>query len=246
MLPPAAAAGYIRSMNDHDKAGRYLIKCEPQDFLRWQARNQRLHFHAWIDARRLALPDQRDLTHDLVAAVGTPAGFEAICVELEAEARADALSRQLGYQARLWNEPGDERSVPLQCVSGIIFNLTGRGRTRELTLRSAAVPGCRLELAVQVCNLAEEDAATLVAEVAAGQRSPWLLGWISLMRGGGEPAIIERWRQIAEQRLLDERQRGILGLIARTFATRAGRRPAWPLGSSDRAANDHQFHHWHR
>src|SRR5207237_919698 len=122
-------------MNDYDKAGRYLIKRDSAGFLRWLLRRPTLDFHAWIDTRRLALPDQNDLTNDLVAAVRTPGGFEAFCIELEAEARPDVLTRLLAYEARLWSESGDGRALPLSSVGGVVLNLTGRSRTPELRLR---------------------------------------------------------------------------------------------------------------
>ena len=80
-------------MNDYDKAGRYLVKREPTGFFRWLSANPRLTFRAWIDARRVALPNQKDLTNDLVAAVQVDVTLEAICLELEVQARADALKR---------------------------------------------------------------------------------------------------------------------------------------------------------
>jgi hypothetical protein len=54
-------------MNDYDKAGRYLVKREPAGFFRWFLANSAVSFEAWTDARRIALPDQNDLTNDLVA-----------------------------------------------------------------------------------------------------------------------------------------------------------------------------------
>jgi hypothetical protein len=57
-------------MNDYDKAGRYLVKREPARFLQWLLTTPDIAFHTWIDARRVALPRQNDLTSDLVAAFG--------------------------------------------------------------------------------------------------------------------------------------------------------------------------------
>src|SRR5437870_7319533 len=113
-------------MNDLDKAGRYVAKHDPAGFLRWLVNNPALTFHTWIDARRLALPNQRDLTNDLVAAAKVPGGFEALCIELQAQARADTLLRALAYVSRLLTEPGDERSLPLAATSAAVLDLTGR------------------------------------------------------------------------------------------------------------------------
>ena len=63
---------------------------------------------------------------------GSPGGFEAVCVELEAEARPDILTRLLSYEARLWAESGAEGALPLASVGGVVVNLTGRSRARQL------------------------------------------------------------------------------------------------------------------
>ena len=81
------------AMNDYDKAGRYLIKRDPPGFFRWLLRRPDAAFHAWIDARRHALPDQGDLTNDLVAAFRVGDGFEALCVELQAESEGGSAAR---------------------------------------------------------------------------------------------------------------------------------------------------------
>src|SRR5262245_45341595 len=112
-------------MNDYDKVGCYLVKRDPPGFLRRLLVNPALSFHVWIDARRVALANQGDLTNDLVAAERSEGGFEGVC----------------------------------------------------------------LELAVARRPLPDEDAERLVASVAAGANSPWLLGWVPLMQGGAQPSI---------------------------------------------------------
>jgi hypothetical protein len=214
-------------MNDYDKAGRYLIKRDSGGFFRWFFDNPLVTFQTWMDARLVALPDQKDLTNDLVAALATVAGTEAICLELEAEAKADALTRLLAYLARLWTEPGGVHSLPVNCVSGAVLDLTGRSPTSELKLQSAIAPGCRLELSVMRRQLADEDATHLVNAVTAGEVSPWQLVWVPLMQGGTEPAIIVRWRDEATRLMAEERDRADLGSLALPFATLAGCWPVW-------------------
>jgi hypothetical protein len=217
-------------MNDYDKAGRYLVKRAPTGVFRWLLANPGLTHQAWIDARRVVLPNQNDLTNDLVAAVQSGAAREGICLELEAEARADALPRLLMYLARLWTEPGGRNSLAISCVSGVILDLTGRSPAAELSLRSALVPGGRLELTVLRRPLADEDAAELVAGVTAGDLTPWLLGWVPLMSGGDASGIMVPWRAAAERLLADARDRADLGALTLTFATLAGCRAAWDRG----------------
>ena len=217
-------------MNDYDKAGRYLVKRDPAGFFRWLLGNPRLSFQAWIDARRVALPNQNDLTNDLVAALRSGEVLEGICLELEAEARADAVTRSLDYLTRLWTEPAGPGSLPLSCIVGAVFDLTGRSPAHELSLLSQIAAGCRLELTILRRHLADESAVNLLSDVAAGKTSPWLLPWVPLMQGGGESGTIGGWLSEAERRFTDERDRADLGLTTEVFAALAGCRPAWEDG----------------
>jgi hypothetical protein len=216
-------------MTDYDRAGRYLIKCDAAGFCRWLLGRADVAFHLWIDSRRLALPDQHDRTNDLVASFRTAGGYEALVVELQAEARADVLGRLLDYVARLWTEPGADRSLTLSAAGTAVLNLTGVAQPSELRLRPTVAPNCRLEFAVLQRNLRDEDAAGLLAGVAGGTISPWQLGWVPLMSGGAAPGIIESWRRLAEQNFQGQ-PRDNLGLIALTFATLAKCRPPWDSG----------------
>lgn len=217
-------------MNDYDKAGRYQIKRDPTGCFRWLLKRSDVVFRAWLDARRVALPDQGDLTNDLVAALENDDALEGICLELEAEARADAVTRLLGYLSRIWSEPGTSESLPLACVSGVILDLTGHSPAQELVLRSVLAPGCRLELTVLRRQLADEDGPTLVRGVAAGEVSPWLLPWVPLMQGGGDSAIIGQWLQVAERHITDTQDRAALGMLTLTFAALARCEAVWRRG----------------
>jgi hypothetical protein len=217
-------------MNDYDKAGRYLVKRDPEGFFRWLLENPTVGFQTWVDARRVALPNQADLTNDLVAVLRSTSRLEAICLELEAQARADALPRLFGYMARVWSEPTGPGSVALSCVTGAILDLTGRSPAREIRLVSQFAPGCRMEVCVLRRHLADEHATAVVAKVAAGNVSPWLLGWIPLMNRAGESSIIAQWCAEAECRFRDERDRADLGSLTLTLAVLAGHQPAWRHG----------------
>jgi hypothetical protein len=87
-----------------------------------------------------------------------------------------------------------------------------------------------LEFAVFRRHLADEDAAQLVDGVTAGEISPWLLGWVPLMHGGGEAAIIAAWLAAANRRLTDEHHRADLGSLVLVLATLAGCRTVWERG----------------
>jgi hypothetical protein len=54
-----------------------------------------------------------------------------------------------------------------------------------------------------------------------------MLFWVPLMAGGGEEALIGRWKEVVEATVQEERMRGDLAGIALLFAELAGGRPAW-------------------
>jgi hypothetical protein len=118
-------------MNDYDKASRYVVKRDAARVFPWLLTSPAVTFRAWVDSRRVALPDQGDLTDDLVAVVEKSGVLEAVCLEVEAKARADAVTRELGYVLRVWSEPQVDGSLPITCVSGVVLDLTGRSPTRE-------------------------------------------------------------------------------------------------------------------
>ncbi len=214
-------------MNEYDKAGRYLIKRNPPGFFRWLLRRSDVSFHAWIDTRRHALPDQGDLTNDLVAAFRVGDGFEALCVELQAASEGGSASRLLlGYVPRLLTEPAAPGSLVLDTAGGAVINLTGREQSGSIEERPSLAPRCSLVGSIEQRTLRDEDAALTVSQVAAGTISPWLLAWLPLMQGGADPGIIEAWT-IEAGRVPGERDRGILAHLTLTFAALAGRRAAW-------------------
>ena len=120
--------------------GRYVAKRDPPGFFAWLLGLDDPHFHLWIDSRRAALPNQQELTNDLVAAFRVGAAFEALVVELQAVARARMLRRLLAYLARLWTEPGTAESLPLTALGGVVLNLTGSTSATELVLRPTVAP----------------------------------------------------------------------------------------------------------
>jgi hypothetical protein len=75
-------------------------------------------------------------------------------------------------------------------------------------------------------NLADEDARATLAGIAAGSIARALLPWIPLMRDGGEPGIIEHWKELALAEP-DSRRRAEYGALALVFAEPVGRRHLW-------------------
>src|SRR5437879_1162992 len=141
-------------MPDFDKAARYVAKQDPPGFLRWLWRNAAtpLVFHSWLDARRLALPVEGDLTCDTVAAFCLQNQLQpayAQIVEVQTESRPNSADRVLSYVIRLrneWSGKGETR-VPLE-VTGAVVNLTGPPQPDTVTFLLPGVPACGLRFQV--------------------------------------------------------------------------------------------------
>ncbi len=74
--------------------------------------------------------------------------------------------------------------------------------------------------------MTDEDGTATLEAIASGALTRCLLPWIPLMPGGGESAMIERWKPLAEAEP-DSRRRSDYGALALVFAEAAGRRPDW-------------------
>jgi hypothetical protein len=78
-------------------------------------------------------------------------------------------------------------------------------------------------------NMTDEDGAATLEAIASGALARCLLPWIPLMWDGGESAMIERWKQLAEAEP-DNRRRSDFAALALVIAEAAGRRPTlWCL-----------------
>jgi hypothetical protein len=221
-------------MNEFDKAGRYLVKQDPANLFPWLWRFAAtpLAFHSWLDARRLALPVEGDLTCDTVAALhlaGQAEPTHALIVELMAESRSNLLDRLLGYVTRAQTEPAPE-AVPgprLQ-VGGAVINFTGPAQARAVQVSFPGVSECDWGFGILQRTLRDEPAAATLAAIAAGRTTRWLLPWIPLMQGGAEAGIMEQWKEVAVTEP-DRQVRSTLGAFALLFAELADRAETWTL-----------------
>jgi hypothetical protein len=216
-------------MNEYDKAGRYLIKRDPAGFFRWLLRRD-VAFHVWIDSRRHALPDQGDLTNDLVGAFRVGDGHEALCVELQAASEGGSAPRLLlGYVPRLLTEPAAPGSLVLTTAGGVVVNLTGPEQAARVEHRPTVATNCSLMGTIEQRTLRNEDAAVTLRDITAGAISRWLLAWLPLMRGGTEPGIIQAWR-VEAVKIGDKNFLGTLAGLTLTFARLADHQPVWQRG----------------
>ncbi len=209
--------------NVFDQGARYSIQSDPLGFLRWllPGLDPALRFHGWLDTRTLPFPGTPDRTCDTVAdlardAAGGPRW--AIVNEFQTDPQPEILDRRLEYSARLLRglRYGPQRRGKYQVIAALV-NLTGPAQpdTLEMSLPGPDAPGLRLRAATR--TLRDEEAASTLEQIASGAVSRCLLCWISLMRGGGEPAIMERWKQIASQEP-DRALRATYGALVILFA----------------------------
>jgi hypothetical protein len=220
------------AVNVYDQAARYVIKLDPPRFLAWLFGLLKvvLVFRGWLDTRTLPFPGEPDRTCDTVAALQDPDRPDepiALVVESQAEPDADMLERMLEYVARFRREyrHGPERRGKYRVV-GAVLNLTGP--VQENVLRMALAGGTEVELRLAIIQrtLREEDAAATVAAIAAGQLARCVLPWVPLMRGAGEPGIIEEWKRCATTEPEARRRSDYAGL-ALVFAELSGVSLEW-------------------
>jgi hypothetical protein len=216
-------------INRYDQASRYAAKLDAVGFLGWLLRDEPddLRFRAWLDTRTLPFPGDPERICDTVAWLGDadPAVEWAVPIEFCLKPDGSLFGRFLVYLGQLWLEVRPTRAGGERfSVGAVVVNLTGSGQTsRNMQLRQT---GIVTHLGAVERNLAEEDAAATLAEIAAGKLRPCVLPWIALMHGGGEAGIMEPWRELAG-REPDRRRRGDYGGLALVFAEAAGRLDVW-------------------
>jgi len=191
-------------MGMFDQNARAAAKQDGAAFFAWLLRRYQppppLAFERWDDSRRLPLPGGPDRIDDLVAVLrrtDVPDKVAYMIVEVESEPERHLLRRLGIYGLMLSREvsppPGPEDEPPVGCA---LINLTGERPDGGLTL---AVAGTPLGLGGKplVMNLCREDGRRTLTDIAAGHLRPSILPWVPLMAGGGEPALIEEWKQVA-------------------------------------------------
>ena len=238
-------------MPEYDKASRYMIKQDPPGVFRWLWRHADtpLQFHSWLDARRLALPDEGDLTCDTVAAfhlTGQAELSHALIVEFMAESRSNTLDRLLAYVLRARTEPpaAAGQALPPQ-LGGVVINLTGPAQVRAVKATFPGVRQCHWRFGVLQRTLRKESAADTLADIATGRTTPWLLPWIPLMEGGSKMGRIQQWTQVAlTEPNAEVRLR--LGAFALVFARMVHRDELWKQALRDwDMRNLQEVDYWH-
>lgn len=219
--------------NDFDTACRRMVKENPVAFLCWLFPGfAELARHVgWVDTRRLPFPGKTDQTGDLVFEIEILEVIQAlwaVALEFQLEPDPDMFGRMLIYLGTLWMErhPDPARGTRYQLASTVV-NLTGN--SRSATSASFVWPGTddmQCVLVMRERFLAEESAKDTLEAIAQGEYDRALLPWVPVMAGGSKPAIIKRWRELANGET-DERRRGNLGYNALIFAEKSSEPQAW-------------------
>jgi hypothetical protein len=215
-----------------DVTARRSAKREPVGLFRWTLPRlaPTLTFAGWPDARTAPPLPETELTCDALAefaTVGRPEEPWIIVTEFQTEPRNDDLERVLEYMLRFRRERRSVSDPRLKYqVGGVLLNLTGPRQPDTVAMALPGMAGYGLTGRVVRLALREEDAAATLARVASGELSRCVLPWVALMRGGGESAIIEEWKRLADLDP-DPRVRLEYAADALVFADLPGVRTQW-------------------
>lgn len=208
-------------MATFDETARQACKVSGAGLTAWLNRfageSMAADFATWDDTRRTSWPGGPERTDDVVCVLrrradGQPAH---LIVEVETEPRPDGLARLGIYELLLAIEVRAvlEDGPP---IYGAILHLTGTRKGGPLILtRSASNPGVLVQ-PVEVW-LAEQGAVDTLALIESGELDLCILPWVVLMRGGGDPQVIERWKELAGGET-DVEKRAAYRYFALTFA----------------------------
>jgi hypothetical protein len=218
-------------MNEYDQAARFAVKLNPDGFVRWllSGADPGWRFDGWLETQTIPFPGEPDRRCDTGARLAHADGLAPPwALVLEAQTRPESAfpDRLLEYVARLGRElrhgpHGRDRYL----LGAAVVQLTGPAQAIAVDMALSGA-GVELRWRVRVRALEEEDAAAVLAEIAAGRAPRCLLPWVPLMRGGGEAGVIDEWKRLAEQET-DERRRKEYAGLALVFAELTGNRAAW-------------------
>jgi hypothetical protein len=219
-------------MNDFDQAARHAVKFAPRAVLRrtLPRLSADLRFARWLDSQSAPRPGEPDRRCDTIAEVTDATGASppwAVVVELFTGPDADALDRLLEYLGRFRRELrhgpyGRDRYL----FAGVLIFLTGQPAEERIDMTPPGEEDVCVKLAPACFCLAGKDAVALLDAIGENPQLRGLLPWAPLMRGGCEPALIARWRDLADGEA-DEARRRVMGSLALVFADLVGGLAAW-------------------
>ena len=203
-----------------DEAARFLLREGGGPLLSWLLAEspEALHFRRWLDSV-LTLPGTKERLCDAIARLETPDGEPlALLVEVQTNPDASMFGRLCVAGGILWEtvRPSDRYGL-----MALVINLTGNGNSGRTFRRASSV----WELSPCEWDLADRDAETVLREVESGAVPLEALGFIPLMKKGGEDGIIGRWLELVGKEP-DRRRRGTIS-VALVFSQLTKCTDAW-------------------
>ena len=227
----ATRAAYILTlMGVYDQSARYACHADPHAVVRRLLRDSgaALRFASWEDSRPTPLPGGQDRTADRIAVLTDEAAPERpwlLVLEFQSRPDPDKLDVTLveASQLRQSARHGEGRREKYPVIVGLVY-LQDADADEPLDM---TLPNGRGTFHSPLYWNVREDSASVALEDLATGRTTWgVLFFVPLMKGGDEPGVIERWKELCG--LVPETQsREELGGVALIFAELAGRYLAW-------------------
>jgi hypothetical protein len=221
-------------MGVFDQAARFATRSDPEPVVRRLLIRTRmtLPFREWLDTRTIPLPGGPERTADLVAALDDRSSVERLALmvfEFQAQVDPDKLDVTLEEAGilRARARHGEDRKGKYRVLTALVYL---RDRCPADVIDMTLPGGLGTWHSALVWNVGEDRAAIALEGVASGQFSWGTLFWVALMAGGGEDAIIARWKEVVSQVTQDRQIRGNLAGIALVFAELVGRKIEWKRG----------------
>ncbi len=122
---------------------------------------------------------------------------------------------------------GEDRKGKYRVLTALVYL---QGRCPDAVFDMTLSGGYGTRHAPLVWNVGADDALTTLEAVAADPALWGLLFWVPLMAGGGDDAVIGRWKEVVTATIEDRRVRGNLVGIALVFAELVRCRLEWKRG----------------
>lgn len=190
------------AVGQFDQTARPLCKLDGGSFVAWAlaccAPRPPLTFDGWDDTRRLVRPGEPDRTNDLVALVrdeARPGGQAWLIAEIEEEAEPGVFYRMGDYELRLGREVNPTCDPDGPAVASLVVNLTGAQPAARLEW---AWGGHGTRIAPFVVDVAAQDAVATLERIERGEVGLTVLPFLALMKGGGTPEFVGRWKRAVE------------------------------------------------
>jgi hypothetical protein len=217
-------------MGDFDQAARWTADARIEAVLQRLRRETGVlfSFQEWTGERATTRPGdpERSADHVLIASEAeNPKARWLLVFEFQTEHDPDKLDGVLLEVAplRVQKRHGPLASLKYRVLPVFVY-LTGTCPERELDMRTPSGRGV-LNGPV-VWEVAGDDAAGALEEVASGRADWGLLFWVALMMGAEDPKVIARWMELALA-VNDGKSVADLVQMALVFAELAGRSLAW-------------------